>query len=150
MEIKVVEEIVRTKKVNKYVAFDGTEFDNSWKCRIYEHDLCQKMIAERDDIIFDTEIHGVIPIDCRWDYDDGEYEWYKPLTEEAIKFLNKMFDLDDCNKLDERSIGEWICFEKDSDDDYFAYDFGSSKITAEEFFKCFGYKMILEEIKEEE
>lgn len=150
MEIKVVEEIVRTKKVNKYVAFDGTEFKDKWDCEEYEYRAYRKMLEERNDIVYSENLDGYVPLDCEYSYDDEDsYCWYKPLTKEAVDFINKMHDTDTVNGVSYSGIGEWVCFEKNSDGEFYPYYFEDSVRAAIDLFKALGYNMFLEKIEEE-
>lgn len=75
-------------EITEYIAYDGKIFKTEQKCINYEKNL--KMV---DSFIIDNP-NGVLPYDV-WVDDGSQYIWVNLETQEAIKLVSEVYNLDD-------------------------------------------------------
>ena len=110
--MKKIEKIETVEKTAvKFIADDGTEFDNDYDCKEYEHIKAMEKL---------TCIERCNELDNYPNFDGGEcseshsYIWYRPKDVCEIALLNEAYG----NSFDDDMIGEWICVESDSYGDF--------------------------------
>ena len=122
METKIITKMItREEKVQKYVAFDGKEFDDCLECEAYEEECKQKLLDK-----IEHAAKGFAPCDGNYHDDENTYTWYRPNSKDDLAVLNDI--IEDCT-FDETLIGSWVCVETDES--------GSSWLTTVDH--CIGY-----------
>lgn len=117
MEIKRTIKEVAPEYVYSYIAFDGKEFDNKWRCWKYESNLLLKKIFDHSQVCIEAEDN--IPFNGKSYSDLRNCYWIKPLDYDAISYINLMIDNELCKRT-VKDIENWICLEI-SDDDQCCY-----------------------------
>lgn len=132
MEIVTYSKMVRKngqltkEKSQKYISFDGVEYQDMRSCREHEFDIqieeCKNKITNAGTL---SSRRGIVPFDG--DYhnpDDSNYYWFYPESEEQIAFLNKTFSQmslwnDNSPIFDNSDVGKWVCVEDTYDRDFY-------------------------------
>ena len=131
-----------------YEAFDGTVFEQAWKCKRYEEDT---MLSEMYKNIEHLDYNCWLPPDGHEHGDDNAYYWFKPKNENDIKLLNKYLEIVMCDFYEAfgaDDIGKWCCIEVSEGDAWFSnLDFAIDYFS--KFIADFGYEMKLEPKTEE-
>ena len=110
--MKRIERIEMVKKpIIKFIAEDGTEFDHESACKEYEH---AKAMEKLTCIEHCNELDDSPNFDGGECYESHSYIWYRPKDAHEIDLLNDAYG----NSFGEYMIGEWICVETDSGDDF--------------------------------
>ena len=126
MEIVTYSKMVRKngqltkEKSQKYISFDGEEYQDMRSCREHEFDIQIKECLESirniiSHVPFDGEYHNT---------DESDFYWFYPESEEQIAFLNKTFSQiglwnDNSPIFNNSDIGKWICVEDTYDRDFY-------------------------------
>ena len=95
----------------KFIAEDGTEFDHESACKEYEHAKAMEKLACIEHC---NELDDSPNFDGGECYESHSYIWYRPKDAHEIDLLNDAYG----NSFGENMIGEWICVETDSGDDF--------------------------------
>lgn len=147
-----MKQITKTEKVEKklvkFVAEDGTEFENEKDCLNYERDCWRK---ELDNSGIETADVDYPNCDGGENYESHNYKWYRPKTHEEIELLRKAYELNehDCRKqLSDELIGKWVCIETDCTDDFIWLTTIDDGIDyARTLLKNLGYEMTVTEVQ---
>lgn len=99
------------KPIVKFVADDGTEFDHERACKEYEHAKAMEKLVCIEQC---EELEDSPNFDGGECYESHSYTWYRPKDAHEIELLNDAYG----NSFREDMIGEWICVETDSGDDF--------------------------------
>lgn len=130
------------KKERFYIAFDGTEFKEEWKCRNYEfQELLEKM---KDELVYINELEGYAPSDGCDHNENNEYHWFFIRNKEDYQRLEEFFDP---QWLKEEMIGQNVCFEL-GDDCTWAYAENESIEYAQKLIEKLGHKIVIERKEE--
>lgn len=135
-------EIVKSKEVfeydvTKYVASDGTEFNDEFSCRAYE--AVEKRYEAFEEIETDPELNDCIPFNNgTYSCDINDYYWFRPHSSAEIKLLNEAFP---GLSLSDSYLWQWICIE-DCDGEYYFDSLDYCLKHIERVLDRLGYKVI--------
>lgn len=146
MEEKVVErEIKKIETKTVYIAEDGTEFDNKWKCQKYEEEVrfedAQAAIAK----YHIADLDNKTPISNSGDTcDTNDYLWYRVLDAEAETEIRKCYR-EAMSDISIKSYPEIIAIENPGIDASYAFTLSDMKELTKNFFNELGIKTTFEE-----
>ena len=136
-EIREEQVIVRRKKV--YIATDGTEFAEYYKCKVYEWEKFKKPLLDK---LQRSESASCNPnFDGRENYESHNYEWYFIRNQEDVRALCDVYEIELVGPYD---IGHWVCIEEDTDGGAWATRLDDGINYASEILRRLGYKMTVE------
>lgn len=102
---------VDVRNVQVYIADDGTEFDNCWKCQQYEHEKVYKPLL--DNLITCEELKYYSNFNGEEFPEHHDYRWYFVRDMDDLAILEKVYP--DSVDIDSKYVGQWICIETDDD-----------------------------------
>lgn len=106
--------IFEEKKIDFYIANDGTKFKSRNDCLEYEQQMSDKRLKESPDVIECEDAEEYMPFNGEEYYENHTFRWFKPLNKNGIELLNEVFG----DIVDNEYIGEWTCLEISDDDVY--------------------------------
>ena len=92
------------RDVTYYVASDGERFDSERECKDHERRLASHSI---DGIETVAELNGFMPFGGGEYYEDHDYFWYRPKTDEEIEALERYYDV----YINRDCVGRWLSIE---------------------------------------
>lgn len=107
--VKTQEQVTYTKEVVKFVAEDGTEFEQEWRCRDYEREKAIDALGKIANS--PPELDGFAPFDGNENMEEHSYRWFYIDSEETLESINEAYALDQYQTLGESELGEWVCIE---------------------------------------
>ena len=131
---------VETKRT-VYVAFDGKEFDEKYKCEDYENGFKIEKCCSTIEFLEGKNrsyYGGIVPPDGEYHNTDNKFYWFRPKNIEEINLLNETFGQGE-ELFFESDIHNWVCVESAYDDDFWCSRFDWCVEYVERFFKTFGY-----------
>lgn len=102
---------VTSSNVAVYVADDGTEFENCWKCQQYEREQLHKPLL--DELIQCDRLINYANFNGQEYPEHHDYGWYFIRDMEDLAILENVYP--DTVDLNSRYVGKWICLETDDD-----------------------------------
>lgn len=139
--MKTVEKIEMVeKKIEMYVADDGTEFFSYTDCARYEENKNREMLNQIEQC---EEARGNPNFDGTEHMEYNDYLWFRPKNEQEIELIKKAYPTD-CKSIDNSDIGKWICIEKCADSNWYSkLDEGINYV--KELLHRLGYEMTVTE-----
>ena len=135
---KEITTIMVRQMVAEWIADDGTRFDREYDCREYEEYLFLSMLDSSPDVeAWEHNEDNYPPFTGESINDDNAFWWYKPLNENGILLLRKVF-----RSLDFKMeyIGKWLCIER-CDFDEWLTTLDDSIAYAKKVLDLFGYEL---------
>lgn len=126
---------VDVRNVQVYIADDGTEFDNCWKCQQYEHEKVHKPLL--DNLITCEELKYYSNFNGEEYPEHHDYIWYFVRDEKDLEILEKVYP----DTLGRIHIGKWICIETDDDGSAWASTIDDGITYATTVLNKLGYKV---------
>lgn len=128
---------VDVRNVTVYIADDGTEFDNCWKCQQYEIEKVHKPLLDK--LTQCEELKWYTNFDGQEYPEHHEYRWYFIRDENDISILDKVYSdtIDSYSKY----IGKWVCVETDDEGNAWVSTIDDGINYATTVLKALGYKV---------
>ena len=126
---------VDVRNVTVYIADDGTEFDNRWKCQQYEIEKVHKPLLEK--LTQCEELNWYANFDGQEYPEHHDYRWYFVRDEEDLAILEIVYP----DTLGKIHIGKWVCIETDEDGSSWASTVDDGITYATTVLNALGYKV---------
>ena len=142
---EVEREIKKVEKKSVYIAEDGTEFDNKWKCQKYEEEVRFEDAQEAIEKYHIEELDNKTPISDSGDTcDTNEYLWYRVPNVEAEAEISNCYK-EAMSGIFIKHYPEIVAIEDPGVDASYAFTLSDMEKLTENFFNEFGIKVTFQE-----